>query len=161
VNKLFRSSLIASALTVTGIAATAIGALAETGTVDFSGNVGQVCSFSNSQPGTLVKDNYSPNNLYTSANGSISLNCNSGAVVSVSVPVDNGSSVALTPTYSQGYMYSQNGGYAYTDTNGASYNATYYGPFQDTYQASMYLQNSSEIPTGTYNYRVTVTATPQ
>jgi hypothetical protein len=164
-NKLIRASLIATVLTTAGVIANTNNAFAEPvdQIVNFSGTVAPTCAFSNVQNGLLGVE---ANPAMLSENGAggmpgfVDLACNSGAQVSVTLPVNNGSSVALTPTW-QGATAQTSAGQAFQDPNGSTPQSLV-GPVQETVRVGMYLINgSTPIPAGTYNYNVTVTATPQ
>ncbi len=86
-SKLFRNSLIASAVTVSGIVISANHAIAiDSDPIEFTGNIAQVCTFGTPTPGTLVQ---LPDEIALSSqgidatSGTITLSCNIGIVVRV------------------------------------------------------------------------------
>jgi hypothetical protein len=161
VNKLIRASVIASVLTAAGIIANTTNAFAADQVVNFQGNVPATCTFSNVVNGTLgiaAPDQLSEAGAGGAA-GSVDLTCNSNAQVSVSLPVDNGSSPAITPTFAYAGA-ATSAGTATNDTGAGSVPVNVTGPIQETLSVGMYVVNGGvPIPAGTYNYNVTVTAT--
>lgn len=163
-NKLIRASVIASALTVAGIVANTTNAFAADQLVNFQGTVLPTCTFSNVVDGALGQEVASPEFLSEigtgGAPGYVDLACNSGAQVSVGLPVDNGSSVPISPSF-EGASAVTSAGIAKQDSISAT-PISIPGPVRETLQVGMYVRNGiTPIPVGTYNYNVTVTATPQ
>jgi hypothetical protein len=163
-NKLIRASVIASALTVTGIVANTTSAFAVDQTVNFQGIVAPTCAFSNVVDGALGVEAANINAISERGvggrPGSVDLTCNSGAQVSVSLPVNNGSSVTVSPSWQAGTVMTS-AGEAMRDSGGFL-NQNIIGPVQEQLSVGMYVVNGfTPFPAGTYNYNVVVTANPQ
>jgi hypothetical protein len=91
---MLRKILATSILVIASTMSFCAQAKAGTADVPFSGNVAPMCTFSNISPGTLATgslSNYLEGSKSFGTQGSVDLLCNGPATVSVSEPVDNGS----------------------------------------------------------------------
>ncbi|MEN8444459.1 MAG: hypothetical protein ABG776_05535 [Cyanobacteria bacterium J06555_13] len=156
-------------MTVTGIAVTATGALAQAApvdaTVNFTGTVGSVCTFSNIVDGALEFDGSAilEANPIVGTQGSVDLDCTGPADVSVSLPVDNASTTdLLTGAAFFSADIEVAGDFASnSSTGGASLPANLVGPVNETINVGMFVDAGAPIQAGAYDYNVVVTATPQ
>ena len=167
--KLIRNSLIASVVAVAGAAGFAGEAKAQSVPVDFNGTVGNVCSITKNQDGTLAVRDVSPNTLTaksyevaTAIMGEISVNCNESGTVT-----DSG----LTPVSADATTFSQRPNYRggiELHTNFTQESLLPVGPtnFNGTEQ-TIYVQafavddSGDAVPSGTYAFTTTITVTPQ
>ena len=160
---ILRNSLLATLVAATGIVLGAGSAFAQAVSedVNFDGLVGNACTFSNPQDGSLT-DNGS---LSSNAPGSVDLLCTGGASLSVSLPNDNGSSPdisATAPNMEASVENQAQGIFANNSLNGGSNPSFIGGPVNTTLEVNMFIDaNGGFVPAGSYNYTVTVTATPQ
>ncbi|MEO1393871.1 MAG: hypothetical protein AAFV90_13260 [Cyanobacteria bacterium J06634_5] len=167
-----RCSLVASAIAVAGVSTTASGAFAQAApvddTVNFTGTVGSVCTFSNVVDGELGLDG--PNSLESDSadgglTGSIDLECTGPAEVSVSLPEDNGSTTdILTGANNYGAEVQVDPTNFTVNTFGGGPSGPInfaVGPVSETLNVFMFVNAGSAIPAGAYDYNVVVTATPQ
>ncbi|MEO1393874.1 MAG: hypothetical protein AAFV90_13275 [Cyanobacteria bacterium J06634_5] len=180
--------IIQKSLVITAIAATApIVVASETfaqaaptdATVNFTGTVGSVCTFSNIVSGTLALENL--NTLQAGAPtasigtpsgtaGSVDLDCTGSAELSVSTPQNNGSTTDLSTSpfaalnaFAEVGAVSGPGPFAFASNSSLSSPSTGFmpGPFDTTVTVGMSVSITTDIPEGAYNYNVVVTATPQ
>ncbi|MEN8444460.1 MAG: hypothetical protein ABG776_05540 [Cyanobacteria bacterium J06555_13] len=168
---IFQKSLAVGALAATGLIATASGAFAQAApadaTVNFTGTVGSVCIFSNPVDGTLADIGGSlAANEVDGTRGSVDLDCTGDADVTVSEPIDNGSTndlLAGTGFYESRVLV----GNGPADTRNGSGGPS--GPLlltgagagvSETLNVDLFIDPTLPIPEGAYNYNVIVTATP-
>jgi len=141
-----------------------------TATVSFSGTVASSCSFSTVTNGTLGNVFYTTG-YYTMginstgyASGSVPLNCNTSANITVGDPTDNGSTTGTTAIVPiSTYARVSNGStvcYSPTTTAYSTKTCTINAGTNPTLTVDMILSFGSTNPTGgTYKYSTTLTAT--
>lgn len=161
-------------MTAAGVAASATGAFAQAApadaTVNFTGTVGSVCTFSNVVAGSLEFDgNFrlaadtaggGPGGMGTP--GSVDLDCTGDVNVSVSLPQENGSTTDLITNAVGMFGVAEftGGPVAFTDMFNSNSTGTVAGPVSETLSVGMMVDADQPIPSGAYNYNVMVTATP-
>lgn len=148
--------------------------------VDFNGNITGTCTFTGTQNGTLAT---TPNNPWVEAStgttigttgngGQTTVNCTSGGTLSVAAPVRVAAPAAFVDTIKQAVVYDgianafTSGGDPF-DNSGWSKSTT---PLTIPANTNRLLRvgmitgvnnvGGGAVPTGTYTYRVTLTATP-
>ncbi|MEO1393872.1 MAG: hypothetical protein AAFV90_13265 [Cyanobacteria bacterium J06634_5] len=145
-------------------------AVPDDATINFTGTVGSVCTFSNVIDGVLGHDGNrvlnaslnSASNLGTP--GSLDLNCTGLVEVSVSIPQENGSTTNLLSNadVARAAFGQTDGVLAFRDQNGGgNTSGIMAGPIDQTFSVGMFIEAEQPIPAGSYNYNVVVTATPQ
>jgi hypothetical protein len=149
--------------------------------VNFTGNIGSVCTFTGKTDGTLLQQ--SPGNQWVEgANGvpgftnggtagAVTLNCSNGGLLSVAVPV----SVAAPPTFTPAKIQSLvSDGTNFTSANtGGNFDTGIWAkpttPLTIPTGTNVNLKvgmvagangTTGGVPSGTYTYKVTLTATP-
>ncbi|MEI6379416.1 MAG: hypothetical protein WCO81_00810 [Cyanobacteriota bacterium ELA615] len=165
--------VIASAVTLAPNA----NASTATATVSFSGTVDSSCSFGNVSNGTLgavaIKMGFynmgyqavsGGANSPGYASGSVPLNCNTSAAITVSDPTNNGSTGTIaSSTSNTTYVKVSNGStvcYSPTNTAYGTKTCTIDAGTNPTLTVDMRLDFGATNPTaGTYNYSTTLTAT--
>lgn len=154
---MLRRSLFVSTLLLAGTFGFASSAKAQSAPVPFQANVPAECTLDNPQQGTLaVRDD---GQLLSSASsiggiaGSIDIECNSDATLSVSLPVEDTNNPTTGTTLFS--VAGTNNGSA--DSNGGTFQLS--ANSKETVRLDMQAQNAS-FKAGAYNYTVTVTATP-
>jgi hypothetical protein len=174
-----RHLALASALAVLSAVALSPKAQAQNSTtVNFNGTVSSTCTFSNVQNGTLVQPSATAeylmaesalNNVGTS--GSVTVNCTAPSSLSISAPVKIQAPAGFNPDIVQAVLFfdlflgaTTNGNGQFS--NGLPWNApTSPIPAINNvpYNVGMVVgknANTNGLPSGTYEYQVTVTATP-
>lgn len=154
---MLRRSLFVSALLLAGTFGFASSAKAESSTVPFQANVPATCTLDNPQQGTLaLRDDgqlLSSSPSIGGITGSIDIECNSDATLSVSLPVEDTNNPTTGTTLFS--VADANNGSA--DSDGST--TQLFANSKETVRVDMLAQNAS-FKAGTYNYTVTVTATP-
>jgi hypothetical protein len=149
-----------------------------TATVSFSGTVASSCSFGTVTNGTLGNVALNTGSYYMGyqavigggnstgyASGSVPLNCNTSANITVGDPTNNGSTgtIASASTTNNTYVKVSNGStvcYNASNTANATKTCTISAGTNPTLTVDMVLGFGSTNPTaGTYNYSTTLTAT--
>ncbi|MEM7063605.1 MAG: hypothetical protein AAF572_10630 [Cyanobacteria bacterium P01_B01_bin.77] len=173
-HKIFARSLVAAAVATAGVVITASGAFAQAAppvdeTVNFQGEVGSVCSFDNVVDGRLGYDGISVldsrDNFNGGQSGSVDLSCTGEFGISVSLPQDNGSTndlLSLAFDYGADVEAPAFGLAVQNSLVAPSAGPALFGaPIDQMLDINMYVFDPGVIPSGSYNYNVVVTATPQ
>jgi hypothetical protein len=174
-----RHLALASALAVLSAVALSPKAQAQNSTtVNFNGTVSSTCTFSNVQNGTLVQPSATAEYLMaesylsnTGTSGSLQVNCTASSNLSISAPVKIQAPAGFSPDIVQAVLFfdlflgaTTNGNGQFS--NGLPWNApTSPIPAINNvpYNVGMVVgknANTNGLPSGTYEYQVTVTATP-
>lgn len=149
-------------------ASSALGAAAQTADVPFSGTVAESCTFSNIVAGTLglSGDGTDLGTAETGGvQGTVDLSCNGDATISVAAPTFTSSAsggndittftaYAATSTVTEGANTADSAGATFVF--GAANTIT----AATTFNVAMAATTDDVLPTDTYNFTVTVTATP-
>ncbi|MDJ1173615.1 hypothetical protein [Roseofilum capinflatum] len=175
-----RHLALASALAILGAVTLAPKAQAQNSTtVNFNGTVSSTCTFSNVQNGTLVQPSATAEYLMADSqfnsigtSGSLQVNCTALSNLSISAPVKIQAPAGFNPDIVQASLYNlfnleftHNGNGEFSNSfpwnvsTGNSIKAT----SNSTYGVAMVVgknANTNGLPSGTYEYQVTVTATP-
>ncbi|MEM7063604.1 MAG: hypothetical protein AAF572_10625 [Cyanobacteria bacterium P01_B01_bin.77] len=172
-HKIFCHSLMAAAATAAGVVVTASSAFAQAAppveeTVNFQGEVGSVCIFDNVVDGQLGYNGFDVLDSQDVANGgqsgSVDLSCTGSWAIEVSLPQDNGSTNDLLGNaLNYGVQVEETGlgVIAANDTGVGPTISLFPLPVDETLEVDMYVANPGPIPSGSYNYNVILTATPQ
>ncbi|HYX15457.1 MAG TPA: hypothetical protein VE944_14030 [Nostoc sp.] len=152
---MLRRSLFASALMLASTVGFAGVASADTATVTFSGSIPGVCTFDNATASGSLATSSSYGNQYLFASqgyagteASLNVTCNTAGTVSIG---------QATPSSSNPVATIANVGFgSYWDTNPISVSAGSTVPVKVSMYA--YSQNYGQLPSGNYQYTVTLTA---
>ena len=149
--------------------------------VDFNGNITATCTFTNTQNGTLAAT--AANNPWleassgttigsTGTGGETTVNCTSGGALSVAAPVKITGPAAFVDTIKQAVVYDpipgtftsaggpfDSGGWA-KSTTALPIPANANRVFKVGMITGVNTPGTGAVPSGTYQYRVTLTATP-
>ena len=155
-----RRFALAATLILAGIVAVAPKAsAADTVNIPFTGTVQSTCGFSNVVGGQLT---FNGSSFSSSSAGSANIQCNAPASLTVSYPTASSNN----PNYNNGYYYDSLT--ASLTAQGSTIDNYYGGSIPISANTSIPLSVSmsgsnyySAYTAGTYNYTVTVTATPQ
>ncbi len=168
--KLFRNTLIASAVIAAGIAAGANNAMAvDSSPIEFTYGSPNTCTFGTPTKGTLTAGTAGSNARLTSSGtgATISLNCNAGATIEVKELQETQTNGMTRPTATGAGWYnvlvsSPSGGTAYLYESGTkSAPITKTTAFSETLNVGMDLRfNQATLAPGGYIYKTVLTATP-
>jgi len=173
-----RHLALASALAVLSAVTFAPKAHAQNSTtVNFNGTVSSTCTFSNVQNGTLVQPSATAeylmaestfNNVGTS--GSVTVNCTAPSSLSISAPVKIQAPAGFNPDIVQAALFDLVGVFTTNGNGQFSSSLPWNAPTAPIpalnnlpYNVGMVVgknANTNGLPSGTYEYQVTVTATP-
>ncbi|MDJ1177445.1 hypothetical protein PJF56_01075 [Roseofilum sp. BLCC_M91] len=173
-----RHLALASALAILGAVVFSPKAQAQNSvTIPFNGTVSSSCTFSNVQNGNLAQPTPTAEYLMADSNfsnvgtsASLQVTCTGNSVLSVSAPVKIQAPAGFTPDTVQAYVYDPV--LALTAIKGSQFSAS--TPWNSsttqisivnnrTYNVGMVVGKNATtngLPTGTYEYQVTVTAIP-
>ncbi|MEG4840996.1 hypothetical protein [Microcoleus sp. B9-D4] len=177
-----RLALVSGLAVLSAVAfASQAGAQAVPQDVQFGGNITGTCTFTGTTPGTLAAI---PNNPWVEAStgttigttgtaGQTTVNCTSGGALSVAAPVRLAAPPTFVDTAKQAVVYDATAN-AFTSSAGAPFNNS--GWLKPTTALTIPANTNrvlrvgmitglnsagaGAVPTGTYTYRVTLTATP-
>jgi hypothetical protein len=177
-----RRFAVISAIAILGLGAVANQASAAPATQDinFNGEIGAFCTFSNTVNGTLgtftsnsewVEGSTGIPNLGAGQSGSTTVNCNGESTLSTGVPVQVSAPAGFTPQVLQSVVYD---GTNYTSANtGGNFDTGAWNkptaPLTIPANTNVNLKvgmvagrnaYGNSVPGGTYSYKVTLTATP-
>ncbi|MDJ1174638.1 hypothetical protein [Roseofilum capinflatum] len=174
-----RHLALASALAILGAVTLAPKAQAQNSTtVNFNGTVSSTCTFSNVQNGTLVQPSATAEYLMaesylsnTGTSGSVTVNCTAPSSLSISAPVKIQAPAGFNPDIVQAALFNPALPVFTTNGNGQFSNSLPWNAPTTTiptannspYEVMMVVgknANANGLPAGTYEYQVTVTATP-
>jgi len=169
--KLFRNTLIASAVVAAGIAAGANNAMAvDSSPIEFTYGSPNTCTFGTPTKGTLTASTDGTNARLISSgtgNATISLNCNAGATIEVKELQETQTNGMTRPSATGAGWYnvlvsSPSSGTAYLYESGTkSTPITKTGAFSETLNVQMDLRfNQPTLAPGAYIYKTILTATP-
>lgn len=176
-----RLALVSGLAVLSAVAfASQAGAQAVPQDVEFGGNIKGTCTFTNTTAGTLATT--AANNPWVEAStgttigttgtgGQTTVNCTSGGALSVAAPVKVAAPAAFVDTVKQAVVYD---GTAFTSSPGVPFDnggwsrpttaLTIPANTNRTLRVGMVAGVNSPgtgaVPSGTYTYRVTLTATP-
>jgi hypothetical protein len=169
---------LAGALTILSAVALAPKAQAQdTVTIPFNGTVNSSCTFSGIQTGTLTQPSATAEYLMAHSgsnvgqSGSVTVNCTAPSFLSISAPVKIQAPAGFNPDIVQAALFSNSSPLLTTNGNGQFSNslpwnastAPIFAVNNTPYEVSMVVgknANTNGLPSGTYEYQVTVTATP-
>ncbi|MDJ1177441.1 hypothetical protein PJF56_01055 [Roseofilum sp. BLCC_M91] len=174
-----RHLALASALAILSAVTLAPKAEAQNSTtVNFNGTVNSTCTFSNVQNGTLVQPSPTAEYLMaesflnnTGTSGSLQVNCTAPSSLSISAPVKIQAPAGFNPDIVQATLFNLILPMFTTNGNGQFSNSVPWNvpkspitSFNNLpYNVGLVVgrnANTNGLPSGTYEYQVTVTATP-
>ncbi|MDJ1171096.1 hypothetical protein PMG71_16830 [Roseofilum sp. BLCC_M154] len=173
-----RHLALASALAVLSAVALSPKAQAQNSTtVNFNGTVSSTCTFSNVQNGTLVQPSPTAEYLMaesflnnTGTSGSLEVNCTASSSLSISAPVKIQAPAGFNPDIVQAVLLhpiliaTTNGNGQFSNSFPWNFPTSPIPSLNNSpYEVSMVVgknANTNGLPSGTYEYQVTVTATP-
>ncbi|MEI3651585.1 MAG: hypothetical protein V6D39_16740 [Dolichospermum lemmermannii FEM_B0920] len=152
-------ALTAVCATVAGVVGTANNAYAGTATADinFSGSMSEACAFTAVNPGSVVM---SGTNITLSNPGAATVTCSGAGTITLSDPVQT-SGTSLTFTTKAAYLNSATAR-VLQSPSGANNNypkSRSISSVTENYLIYMDMTTSALIPSGSYNFKTTLTAT--
>jgi hypothetical protein len=176
-----RLALVSGLAVLSAVAfASQAGAQAVPQDVEFGGNITGTCTFTNTTPGTLAATGNNPwveastgtTIGNTGTGGQTTVNCTSGGALSVAAPVKVAAPAAFVDTVKQAVVYDATAN-AFTSAGGPFNNSGWNKSttaltipantnriLRVGMVAGLTTAGTGAVPTGTYTYRVTLTATP-
>ncbi|MBV6627342.1 MAG: hypothetical protein KI793_31115 [Rivularia sp. (in: Bacteria)] len=182
---MIRRLALSAGFAILGAVAFAPNAQAQTGTasetVPFTGTVGSACTFSNTQPGTLEAPGTAPRfiagnvGIFSAGNGTAgktTVNCSNGGSLTVAQPNPISVPAGFNPAVTQAIIATETDVSPYTSSPGPRFDTGSYSQVQPSLtiptgtdvelQVGMIAgeRNGPVIPSGFYEYEVTLTAAP-